>query len=145
MPEAIDDSRLEYELRGKTLKVYLYILNKGGPVGVREVQRALNFSSPSVAHHHIEKLVSLGILSKDEYGRYILMRQVDVGILQAFTKIGRFTLPRLGFYAAFFTTLTIGYIIQSFESLNIYALGFALAGTVIFWYEAFRVWRRKPF
>ena len=51
-----DRDRIEYELRGKTLKVYLFILKQRKPVGVREVQRELGFSSPSVAYHHIEKL-----------------------------------------------------------------------------------------
>ncbi|HYR04427.1 MAG TPA: hypothetical protein VEO75_03480, partial [Nitrososphaerales archaeon] len=56
-PSAADDkAKIEYELRGKTLKVYMYILKQGKPVGVREVQRELGFSSPSVAYHHIEKL-----------------------------------------------------------------------------------------
>ena len=58
--EQSDRERIEYELRGKTLKVYLYILRQGKAVGVREVQRELGLSSPSVAFHHIEKLKTLG-------------------------------------------------------------------------------------
>jgi len=35
-PSAEDEkARIEYELRGKTLKVYLYVLRQGKPVGVR--------------------------------------------------------------------------------------------------------------
>jgi hypothetical protein len=133
------------DLTGKTMQVYMHILSKGEAVGIREVQRSLGFSSPSVAFHHIEKLLAMGVIEKDNYGRYSLSKQVDVGVLQAFTRIGRFTLPRLGFYAAFFSTLTVAYSAQFLYSSNIYALAFGLASTIAFWYEAIRVWRKRPF
>ena len=86
-------------LRGKTL---------------REVQRRLGFSSPSLALLHLEKLLNWGLVEKDNFGRYRAVKKVDVAILQPFTKIGRFMLPRFTFYATFFTTLTIiAYIIQT--------------------------------
>jgi predicted DNA-binding transcriptional regulator len=44
---------LESELKGKTLLVYWHLLKSPGlKVGVREVQRKLGFSSPSVAVYH---------------------------------------------------------------------------------------------
>jgi DNA-binding transcriptional ArsR family regulator len=134
-----------YNLKGKTLKVYLHLLGSDEPVGVREIQRALGFSSPSVAFHHIEKLLNMGLIEKDNYGRYHTVKKVDVAILQPFTKVGRFILPRLSFYATFFTTLTIGYVIQHLSSSDIYALLFGSAATVAFWLEAIRTWVKKPF
>jgi|GEM_PF-1549055 transcriptional regulator, ArsR family len=50
---------IEGELKGKTPQVYLYMLKRNEPVGVREVQRDLDFSSPSVASYHLDKLISL--------------------------------------------------------------------------------------
>jgi len=47
-----DETRLEFELRGKAWKVYWLLLKQGCSMSVREVQRALRFSSPSVAQHH---------------------------------------------------------------------------------------------
>ncbi len=47
----------EYVLRGKTLKVYLYLLRHKQARGVSEVQHALGFSSPSIAVHHLDKLL----------------------------------------------------------------------------------------
>ena len=145
MAEKRREEDILYNLKGKTLKVYLHLLSSAEPVGVREVQRALDFSSPNVAFHHIEKLLSMGLIEKDNYGRYYTAKKVDVAILQPFTKIGRFLLPRLSFYAAFFTTLTVAYIIQHLGSTDIYALIFGLAATVTFWYEAVRTWVKKPF
>ena len=40
--------------------MYLYLLRHGRAMGVREIQKALDFSSPSVAFHHLDKLVELG-------------------------------------------------------------------------------------
>lgn len=144
MPEASRDA-IEYALRGKTLTVYLYLLKHGKAIGVREIQKALGFSSPSVAFHHLDKLVELGVVEKDEYDRYVLSKKVDTGILHSFVSIGGLTLPRLGFYAAFFTTIAAAYFVVNRESLDFYALIGTVGGAAIFWYEAWRVWRRKPF
>ena len=137
--------RVDYELRGKTLTVYLYLLKHGKAVGVREIQKELGFSSPSVAFHHLDKLVDLGVVEKDEYERYVLARKVDTGILHSFVSIAGLNLPRLGFYAAFFTTIAVAYLLLNRNSLDLYALIGTVGGAAIFWYEALRVWRRKPF
>ncbi|TRO53934.1 ArsR family transcriptional regulator, partial [Candidatus Bathyarchaeota archaeon] len=63
-----DETKLEYELRGKAWKVYWFLLKTGSPMSVREVQRALHFSSPSVAHHHLEQLRDLGLVQKQDVG-----------------------------------------------------------------------------
>lgn len=137
--------KVDYALRGKTLTVYLYLLKHGKAVGVREIQKELSFSSPSVAFHHLDKLVELGVVEKDQYDRYVLARKVDTGILHSFVSIAGLTLPRLGFYAAFFTTIALAYFATNRSSLDLYALIGTLGGAAIFWYETWRVWRRKPF
>jgi hypothetical protein len=142
---APDRARVDYELRGKTLQVYLYLLRHGKAVGVREIQKELGFSSPSVAFHHLDKLINLGIIERDEYERYVLARKVDSGILHSFVNIAGLTLPRLGFYAAFFSTVAVAYLVTNREVLDLYAVIGTLGGALVFWYEAWRVWRRKPF
>lgn len=144
MSEA-ERAKIEYELRGKTLQVYFYILRNGTAVGVREVQKELGFSSPSVAFHHLDKLINLGILEKDQYERYVLARKVDVGILSAFVNVGRITLPRLGFYAAFFSTIAAAYLLFDAGLLGLYAVIGTVGAAAVFWYETWRVWRRRPF
>jgi predicted DNA-binding transcriptional regulator len=142
-----DDSKklsIEDQLKGKTLQVYMYMVKRKEPVGVREVQRDLGFSSPSVANYHIDKLVELTLVSQDEYGRYYVMQKVQVGVLQAFVNIGGLAVPRLSFFAAFFTTMLLAYVVLNLENLNIYAIGFALAGAAAFWFETIRVWIKRP-
>ena len=147
MSSTDDKNRLkniEINLKGKTLLVYWYLLKSDSPVGVRAVQRGLNISSSSVAAHHLDKLKELSLVDKDSYGRYFLTEKVDVGVLQLFTKVGKFMLPRYSFYAAFYTTMLILYMVLSYGSIDIFALVFVLSGSFIFGYETLRIWRRRP-
>jgi len=140
-----DTNKVERELKGKTLQVYVYMLKKKEPVGVREIQRDLNFSSPSVANYHIEKLVGLNLVGQDDYGRYYLAQKAQISVLESFVNIGGRTIPRMSFFAAFFTTLLIAYVVLNLHSINIHAVGFAIAGAAAFWFETVRVWRRRLF
>jgi predicted DNA-binding transcriptional regulator len=140
-----DMEKIEYELRGKTLRIYLYMLRQGKPVGVREVQRELGLSSPSVAFHHLEKLMRLKVVEQDQMDNYVIAKKVDPGILQAFVSVGRFSVPRVGFYSAFFTTIAVAYIVYNLGGLDVYALVGTVGASAVFWYELIRIWRRKPF
>ncbi|HIC98444.1 MAG TPA: hypothetical protein EYP08_01955 [Pyrodictiaceae archaeon] len=80
------------ELGGTALQVYLYMLLRGDRVGVREVQRALGFRSPSTARHHLERLVALGLAVKTEDG-YIAVRPRE-GLLSLYTFYSGKAIPR---------------------------------------------------
>jgi len=146
---SVEDDKLEYTLRGKAWKVYWLLLKSGRPMGVREVQRALHFSSPSVAHHHLEQLQELGLVQKQAIGgHYSLVNEVKIGVLRHFVKLGKLLFPRYFFYAVFSTTFYITYLLvlmQGFTRENLFILLFGAIVSVIFWYEAFRVWRLRPF
>ncbi|MEM0364189.1 MAG: hypothetical protein QW450_02245 [Candidatus Nitrosocaldus sp.] len=139
------DDAVEKVLKGKTLQVYLYLLKRDEPVGVREIQRDLNFSSPSVASYHLDKLMSINLVAKDGYGRYYIAKKAEISILESFVSILGYTIPRLTFFAIFFTTLLITYLIVNYSSLNIHALIFAIIASIAFWFETIRLWRRRPF
>ena len=57
-------------LQGKTLEVYLLLLEKGTELGVREVQRELEYSSPNLAYYHLNKLHGMGIVEKTVQNKY---------------------------------------------------------------------------
>lgn len=143
-PQAAPDE-IDNELRGRTLKAYLFMLKSSKPLGVRELQRALNLSSPSVAYHHIDKLARLGLIEKNEYGEYAMVKNVNVSVLQAFTHIGRLLVPRFIFYAVFFMTLLLGYVVIFHSSLNGFAVTFGIFACAFAWYETLRTWRKRPF
>jgi predicted transcriptional regulator len=76
-----EETQLEYSLRGKAWRVYWFLLKSGQPQSVRDVQRALRFSSPSVANHHLEQLRDLGLVQKQEIGgHYFLINEVIFGL-----------------------------------------------------------------
>jgi hypothetical protein len=140
---------LESELKGKTLLVYWYLLQQPThTVGVREVQRSLNFSSPSIAVHHLQKLENLGLIEKKSTGEYVLEEEVKVGILRFFIRMGSFLVPRYLFYSVLFTTMLATYLIVSFVAQvlpSFYALAFGVIALIIFWIETIRLWRARPF
>jgi hypothetical protein len=145
-----DLSHIESELKGKTLLVYWYFLRQGDArIGVRAVQRALDFSSPSVAFHHMEKLRRLGLLDKNPLGEYRLVGEVKVGLLRHFVRWGRILLPRHLFYAVMFTCMIVTYVVVYPQSLsnvhNLVALIFGVVACLIFWYEALKIRRDAPF
>jgi len=75
-----EEESFEYALRGKAWKVYWLLLKTGRPMSVREVQKALHFSSPSVAQHHLEQLRELGLVQKQNIGsHYLLINEVKIG------------------------------------------------------------------
>ena len=139
----------EYKLRGKAWKVYWLLLKKGRPMSVREVEKALRFSSPSVAQHHLEQLRQMGLVQKEKTGgNYILVSEVKIGVLKHFVKLGRLMFPRYFFYAIFSSAFYIAYIMILMQDLtreNLFILSFGAIVTLIFWYEALRFWRLKPF
>ncbi len=140
------NEKIESELKGNTLRVYWMLLKSStSNIGVREIQRTLRFSSPALASYHLTKLEELGLVEKTN-GEYHLKKEVRVGVLKQFTKIGTFMLPRYMLYAAMLTTLLVFYVTQ-FREVNFYsvfALIFGLLGTGILWYETFRAWSQKP-
>ena len=87
------------ELEGTTLSVYACVVKEGCPVGPREVMRAANLSSPSVAYWHLQKLEALGLLDKNKYGEYVVKEKIGVS---GHLWIGRNLVPRLIFYSFFF-------------------------------------------
>jgi hypothetical protein len=144
-----DSAFLESMLKGKTLIVYWYMLQQPShAVGVREVQRSLGFSSPSIAVHHLEKLHDLGLIQKKATSDYVLEEEVKVGILKFFTRMGRYLVPRYLFYSLLFSTMLASYLGLCFWvqiAPSFYATMFALIATILFWLETFRLWRQKPF
>ena len=146
MASSVDDKKIASELRGNTLRAYWALLGaENGVMGVRELQRKLGFSSPALAAYHLRKLEDLGLVTM-ERGDYKVLREIKVGILEQFIKLGTFMLPRYVFYATLFTTLLIFFISQ-LKELNFYSLFgliFGMLGTSILWYEAVRILRQKP-
>jgi hypothetical protein len=144
----LSPKEIESQLKGKTLLVYWFMLRSpDSPVGVREIQRKLGFSSPSVAAHHLDKLHSLGLVEKSLRGEYYLKEEVKVGILKFFTRLGRFMVPRYLFYSVMFSTMLVAYVVlygMSGSIHNVAALIFGVSACIVLWLETIRLWRERP-
>ncbi len=140
-----EEKEIEANLTGKTLQVYWYLLSENREVGVREVQRALKMSSPSVASHHLNKLVNLGLVEKSDRNMYFLSNMVKVGVLKQFVRIRGLLLPSYVFVSVFFMTFLIAYAIYSLmrpvtivdRILLLTACGVGLLFSAI---ETYRLW-----
>jgi len=95
-----EDRKLITDLTGATALVYWYLLKKGSnSAGVREVMKVLKFSSPSSATYHLEKLMNLGLVDKDNMGAYHVVKRVEIGWFKAFILLRGHAIPKQLFYA----------------------------------------------
>ena len=135
-------------LKGRTMSVYALLLSQG-EMGVREVQRELGFSSPSLALHHLTKLAELDLVKKDAHGNYSVSRTVRVGSLSLFIKFGSRLLPRFLFLGTLFSAMLILYIVF-FLSLpptggDLMFIVMSIIAIIIVFYESRQIWLLKPF
>ncbi|MEJ2241890.1 MAG: hypothetical protein P8Y18_07090 [Candidatus Bathyarchaeota archaeon] len=134
------------ELKGNTLRVYWCLLNSSTKfIGPRQIQRDLGFSSPSLAVYHLDKLLDLGLVEKNN-GEYQLKEIVDVGILKQFMKLKGLIIPRHITYATMISTLFIFFLTQlrDINFYSLFALIFGSLSTTIFWYETIKIWKSRP-
>ena len=126
-------------LRGTTLEIYRFMLKIGKPVGAREVQRALNLSSPSIAVYHLSKMENACLLRRE--GSNYAINKI---FLENSIRISRFIVPKYLFYSI----LAIAFLIIELTilrpiSLTREYLFFTLATTIlayIFCYETAKAW-----
>jgi predicted DNA-binding transcriptional regulator len=84
-------------LKGTTMRVYRFIYRTGYAVRVTEIQRALQLSSPSVAHYHVNKLLQFGLIREEQEG-YVIEKVVFEDII----RFRRLSIPFQTAYSAFF-------------------------------------------
>ena len=134
---------VNHEIRGNTLKVYLYLL-RHGPSELKDVQRGVRLSSASLASYHLGRLTEAGFVTQDEHGRYSAVKEASDRILEGYSRIGPAIVPQLFFFALLFTILVAFF---SFEALyapgfTVYLAAVSVAMVIVFWYETVRLWRR---
>ena len=143
-----DSDTVDKLLKGRTMSVYALLISQGEK-GVREVQRELGFSSPSLALHHLTKLVELGLVKKDVHGIYTVSRIVRVGSLSLFIKFGSRLLPRFLFLGTLFTAMLILYTLFFLSwpptGGDLMFLVMSIIAILVVFYESRRIWLLKPF
>jgi len=127
-------------LHGTTWDVYLYILTSQDPVGVRDVWRQLELSSPSLAQYHVNKLLEGKWIKTTRYGKYEVNDALQIEALRNFVIFKGKLIPHLVFYGAIIAGLFLSYVIVypirwDFRDLIVIAVcGISI---VAFLYEAY--------
>jgi len=131
------------EITGNALRVYLYLVTHG-PSELREVQRGLGLSTPSLASYHLSRLVEAGYVTQDSESRYVAIREASTEILQEYSRVGTTLVPRLLFFSFLFTILIAFFSYQALYSngFTIYLVATSVAMVALLWYETLRLWRR---
>lgn len=136
----VDDEPKEV-LKGTTLEAYRFLLKSSKPVGTRELQRALNLSSSSVATYHLSKLEDAGLLKREPGGFTVCKYLLENSI-----KVSRFLIPRYFFYAMFTVAALALELSVMMPSVLYKEYVFALVVTgilaVFLCYETVKTWLR---
>lgn len=69
------------DITGNALRVYLYLVTHGA-CELREVQRGLDLSTPSLASYHLKKLAEAGYVRQDRDGKYFAIQEASTEILE---------------------------------------------------------------
>jgi DNA-binding transcriptional ArsR family regulator len=129
-------------LKGTTLDVYRLLLTSSRPLGVREIQRQLNLSSPSVVQYHLEKLERAGLLRREK-SNYVISK----ALLDNCVRISRFLIPRYLFYTIFAVALLLIQLILLKPVIPSREYFFSTAAiallVLVFCYETVRVWLKR--
>jgi hypothetical protein len=147
MGEGVESDLSFKDLQGNTLIVYWFLLRSDATYGAREIQRKTGISSSSLALHHLNKLIDLGLVKKDRHGEYSVARKVNPGLLSLFSGQGKSFVPRFVFYAALSSGLLLSSIYMFYYRLSTASFFLILSMaifTVIFWVESLRIWRKQP-
>ena len=143
-----DRDTVDKLLKGRTMSVYALLLSQG-EMGVREIQRELGFSSPSLALHHLTKLAELDLVKKDVHGNYSVSKTVRVGSLSLFIKFGSRLLPRFLFLGTLFTAILILYFVFFLSwpptGGDLMFVVVSVIAILVVFYESRRIWLLKPF
>lgn len=135
---------VEGVLKGLTLKVYRYVLKNRKETGVREVQRALKLSSPTLAAYHLDKLEQAGLVKKGASG-YV----VDRVYLRNLIRFRRLLIPKYFFYALFFSLAVVVELVvfrpTVFSREYVFAFIVTCAAAASYVYETIRTWMKETF
>jgi hypothetical protein len=84
----------------------------------------------------------MGLAGRDSYGRVFVTRKVKA--MASYVSFGRFTVPRLAFYASLFTGIAAAlYTVFNFNSLSAYGVAVPAGARAFFWFEAYKLWKYR--
>jgi len=108
------------------LKYYIKLKDLNHPVGVREAQRILGFKSPGKSQRVLNKLVKLGLATRNNEGKYIISKDPPLELIGKLVIRGR-VIPKVLILAIYSTTLSTTYILLAKPTLDVTLLLYLLS------------------
>ncbi|MFX0174255.1 MAG: winged helix-turn-helix domain-containing protein [Candidatus Hodarchaeota archaeon] len=146
----IISSEYQESLQGKTLRIYSYLLTHT-EAGIRELQRNLGISSSNVVTHHIKKLVEIGLIKQNSgTNKYTVVKEVRIGVLSLYTRLGRFLIPNNLFLSTFFFSMMLIYVILIIvpngliTQADLFFLSTTIVGIIFLIKSSYDIWQIKP-
>jgi DNA-binding transcriptional ArsR family regulator len=136
---------VEPNLSGTTLRVYRYLYRSGKALGVREIQRGISLSSPSVAEYHVKKLLEMNLIKEDVAGssRFV----VDRVIFENMIRVKKLLIPFQVAYAIFFGIALVLLVSlfrpEMLSSQYVFSVIIIGAACIVFAYQTFSSLRRS--
>jgi hypothetical protein len=139
-------------LQGKTLLVYWYLFTHRH-AGIREIQKALKIQSSGTVAYQITKLLNAEVISKnDADGKYVINKEIKIGVLKFFMHLGNRMIPRLSLYLIIYILGFIVFLILTLihgykfliNPLSLFLLFFLIFGTIIFLIESYKIRKLDP-
>lgn len=131
------------QIYGKTWDVYLCILTASSPIGVRDIWRALGFSSPSLAQYHVNKLLELKLI-EPVAGKYRVNNEEQLEALRSFLMLRGMLIPRMVIYGALLSGILVSYLIfwpWRGDFRDLVTVGVCIFSTLAFFFEAYKQYR----
>jgi hypothetical protein len=127
--------------------VYYLLLRTSEALGIRQVARQLDFSSPSLAQYHLQRLEEEGLIQKTLDGKYYVTKPILFGPLKHFLQVGRVYIPRSVLTGVVGSAIGIGGLLSLVLGVPLAPVvlaisGGALALAVLAWKDFF-YWRRS--
>jgi hypothetical protein len=131
------------EITGNSLRTYLYLVSHGASE-LREVQRGIGLSTPSLASYHLSRLVEAGYAIQDNDGKYVAVKDSSTQVLEGYAKIGTALVPQFLFFTVLFTVLILYFSMMTLTSsvYAVYLVATSICAVALLWYESFRLWRK---
>jgi len=107
---------------------------------VREIWRALDLSSPSLAQYHVNKLLDLKLIEPVE-GKYKVNEEEKLEALRSFLMLRGMLIPRMVIYGALLSGIFLSYTILwpwRGDFRDLVTLAVCFFSTLAFFYEAYR-------
>jgi hypothetical protein len=131
------------QIYGKTWDVYLCILTASSPIGVRDIWRALGFSSPSLAQYHVNKLLELKLI-EPVAGKYKVNNEEQLEALRSFLMLRGMLIPRMVIYGALLSGILVSYLIfwpWRGDFRDLVTVGVCIFSTLAFFFEAYKQYK----